>query len=97
MAESRREPIWNVIAIALQVVGVMATIAVGAEKSKPDSLEVLLYAAPTYAGFCLLGAVAAGVALARRERWLPLSFIALFVNGIPAVILLSVILQKVRL
>jgi hypothetical protein len=82
--------------MALQVLGVLAAVAAGMATSKAESLQALLYMVPTYALLSLLGAIAAGIAFARRERWLPLSFIALFVNAIPAMFLLSVIFQKVR-
>jgi len=63
---------------------------------EPYRLVFLLYMVPTHAFFSLLGAVAACLALARRERWVPLSLIALTVNGIPFLMMLGLIAQKVR-
>ena len=69
--------------MVLQAVAILAAITAGILFGQPESLIALLYMVPTYAFFSLLGAVAACLALARGERWVPLSLIALTVNGIP--------------
>src|SRR5665811_99746 len=95
-AHTRKAPKWNLISAGLQVLGVAAAIAVGQATQKAESIIALVYMVPTYACFCLLGAIAAGIALARAERWPALSFVTLFMNGIPALFLLTVIFRKVK-
>ena len=80
----------------LQVVAIVAAIAAGMLFGQPESLIALVYMVPTYAFFSLLGAVAACLALARGERWVPLSLIALALSGIPFLMMLGLIAQKVR-
>ncbi|MEI7940900.1 MAG: hypothetical protein WCK27_29865 [Verrucomicrobiota bacterium] len=96
MTDNRRKPFWNVASMILQAVAIIAAIATGILFGQPESLIALLYMVPTHAFFSLLGAVAACLALARRERWVPLSLIALTVNGIPFLMMLGLIAQKVR-
>ena len=80
----------------LQAVAVLAAILAGVMFGQPESLIALLYMVPVYAFFSLLGAAAACLALARRERWVPLSWVALTVNGIPFLMMLELIAQKVK-
>jgi hypothetical protein len=92
-----RRAVWNWIAIILQMVALVAGLLALKFFSQPESLIGLLYAIPAYTFLAILGLVAALVAIFRRERWPALSWIALFLNGVPFVIFLHLILQKVHL
>ena len=97
MSTPPRNPRWNISAVVLQPVAILAAIAALIATSKPESLIGVVYAVPTYAVFSFFGVVAALVALIRQERWPTLSWIALAINAFPCLWMFSIIAQKVRL
>ena len=94
MTGTTREPIWNVISIAFQALGVILGIAVGASASPRESLTPLLYMGEVYGICSLVGAVAAGVSLARNERWQPLTFIGVVINGFAALFVAAILFRR---
>jgi hypothetical protein len=94
MTGTAREPVWNVISIGFQALGVILGIAVGASTSPREGLAPLLYMGEVYGICSLLGAVAAGVSLARNERWQPLTFIAAVMNGFAALFVAAILFRR---
>jgi hypothetical protein len=96
MTRNRQAPFWNVASALLQGFALVAAYgAIRITEHDPKSYYGLIYAVPTYASFSFCGVLAALRALARSERWRPLSWIALVANGIPFVWMLGIIIQKV--
>jgi quinol-cytochrome oxidoreductase complex cytochrome b subunit len=92
-----RRPFWNLVAAVLQVIALLGGVFALMIFGQRESLIGLLYAVPTYTLFALFGTIAAFVAVIRHERWPVLSWVALFINGVPGVICLQIIAQKVNL
>jgi hypothetical protein len=92
-----RRPVWSILAVVFQIVAIVAAVSAFCIFTQPESLIGFMYAVPTYAFFAMLGTIAAFVAVFRREQWPALSWVALFLNGVPFVIFLRLIIQKVSL
>jgi hypothetical protein len=95
-----KKPRWNVAAVLVQGIGLLAgfmAFIVFGKLGTLMSLTGLIYAVPTYAFFSLLGTIAACIALVRQEQWRPLSWLALLINCIPFIWMFSIIAQKVTL
>jgi hypothetical protein len=95
MNEGSRRPSWSIASMVLQGVAVLAALVAGAVFGREESLVALLYMVPTYLALSMVGFLAALVALARRERWLTLTLVALTLSGIPSLIMLLLFAQKV--
>ena len=93
----QRRPFWNLVAAALQVIALLGGVLALAIFSQRESLVGLLFAVPTYTLFATLGTIAAFAAVFRRERWPVLSWVALFVNGVPGMYCLRLIAHTVSL
>ena len=96
MTNIRHAPFWNVASAGLQVLALVAAyVAIRITEHDPHSYYGLIYAVPTYALFSFGGLLAALRALARSEQWQALSWIVLVLNGIPFILMLGIIIQKV--
>ena len=91
--ENRRETTWNVLAMLLLGLGIFFSVYAAFTFGHNASGDGLLYLVPTLASSSFLGAVATRVALARKERYKPLSFIALALNRSVCLIPLAVIVR----
>ncbi|MGH7975867.1 MAG: hypothetical protein ACREDS_02265 [Limisphaerales bacterium] len=89
-------PRWNVTAVIMQGVALLAGFTALTIFGKPEGLVGLIYAVPTYAFFSLLGTITACIALVRQERWWMLSWFSLLINCIPFIWMFSIIAQKVN-
>jgi hypothetical protein len=67
MTESKR-PFLGIVAVGFHFVGILAAGAVASKYADRESLQSLVFFIPTYAVFCLLATVSAGIAVWRVER-----------------------------
>ena len=94
MEIEQRRPFWNLIAIALHVVGVISAFAAAYRFGDPESLDGLFFMIPTYAFFCLLALVAAVVSGIRNERLQVLTTFVLFGSLLVFLVLLRLIIAR---
>jgi len=96
--DCQHRALWNWLSIILQVIALLTgwLILRFCIHRYPDSLIGLAMPIPPYTVLAMLGVCAALVAIFRRERWPVLSWAGLFLNGIPFIIFLRLILPKVH-
>jgi len=95
MTHNRKAPICSIIALAAQMVGLVAAYLLMYSLINTEGQFIaLMIIVPVY-GFCsLVGFICALGSLKRREQWRPLSWFALVFNLIPFLWMLCVAGQK---